>query len=166
MRARFSLYAATALIFLALAALAHVQWQWIGALSRLDEEHELYLPKQVGGYATEMSGTRHGRSVKLRLGVMPSIWRNQPATEVELDSPVTPFSVHADDGRMVMESGALPEVDEVLAELAESPKVWHDVVVEGVSLVNNYRSQFDRFLSKKSFDELLQVLREKKSNLS
>jgi len=42
----------------------------------LDEERELHLPKQVGGYATEMSGTRHGRSVKLRLGVMPLIWRN------------------------------------------------------------------------------------------
>jgi phospholipid transport system substrate-binding protein len=42
----------------------------------------------------------------------------------------------------------------------------YDVVVEGVSLVNNYRAQFDRFLSKKSFDELLQVLREKKTNLS
>ena len=52
---------------------------------------------------------------------------------MELDSPVTPFSVHADDGRMVMESGALPEVDEVLAELAESLNVWHDVVVEGGS---------------------------------
>jgi hypothetical protein len=89
----------------------------------LDSERELHLPKQVGGYATEMSGARHGRDVKLRLGVMPSIWKNQPATEVELDS--------ADGGRMVMESGALPEVDEVLAGLAESPKVWHDVVVEG-----------------------------------
>ena len=97
----------------------------------LDEEHELHLPKQVGGYATEMSGTRHGRSVKLRLGVMPSIWKNQPATEVELDSPVAPFKVRADGGRMVMEAGVLPEVDEVLAGLAESPKVWHDVVVEG-----------------------------------
>jgi len=49
-----------------------------------------------------------------------------------------------------------------------TPAGWraYDVVVEGVSLVNNYRSQFDRFLSKKSFDELLQVLREKKSNFS
>jgi phospholipid transport system substrate-binding protein len=48
-------------------------------------------------------------------------------------------------------------------KLKSSPTGWraHDVVVEGVSLVNNYRSQFDRFLSKKSFDELLQVLREK-----
>lgn len=97
----------------------------------LDEERELNLPKQVGGYATEMSGTRHGRSVKLRLGVMPSMWRNQPATEVEIDSPVAPFSIHGDGGRLVMDSGGLPEVDEVLAGLAQSPKVWHDVVVEG-----------------------------------
>ena len=53
-------------------------------------------------------------------------------------------------------------------KLKFTPAGWraYDVVVEGVSLVNNYRSQFDRFLSKKSFDELLQVLREKKSNLS
>jgi len=53
-------------------------------------------------------------------------------------------------------------------KLTFTPAGWraYDVVVEGVSLVNNYRSQFDRFLSKKSFDELLQVLREKKSNFS
>ena len=53
-------------------------------------------------------------------------------------------------------------------KLKFTPAGWraYDVVVEGVSLVNNYRSQFDRFLSKKSFDELLQVLREKKSNFS
>ena len=42
----------------------------------------------------------------------------------------------------------------------------YDAVVEGVSLVNNYRSQFDRFLSKQSFDELLQLLRDKKNNFS
>ena len=53
-------------------------------------------------------------------------------------------------------------------KLKFTPAGWraYDVVVEGVSVVNNYRSQFDRFLSKKSFDELLQVLREKKSNFS
>ena len=38
----------------------------------------------------------------------------------------------------------------------------YDVTVEGVSLVNNYRSQFDRVLNKKSFDTLLQDLREKR----
>jgi phospholipid transport system substrate-binding protein len=41
-----------------------------------------------------------------------------------------------------------------------SPLGWraYDVVVEGISLVNNYRAQLDRFLSKNSFDELLQDL--------
>ena len=38
----------------------------------------------------------------------------------------------------------------------------YDVSVEGISLINNYRSQFDRVLSRKSFDDLLQDLREKK----
>jgi len=33
-------------------------------------------------------------------------------------------------------------------------------------LVGNYRSQFDRVLKKKSFDELLQDLREKKDKLN
>jgi phospholipid transport system substrate-binding protein len=48
------------------------------------------------------------------------------------------------------------------------PSGWrvYDVIGDGVSVVNNYRAQFDRFLSKKSFDELLQTLREKKSNLT
>jgi phospholipid transport system substrate-binding protein len=56
----------------------------------------------------------------------------------------------------------------VTYKLNSGPSGWrvYDVVVEGVSLVNNYRAQFDRFLSKKSFDELLQTLREKKSLLS
>ena len=37
-------------------------------------------------------------------------------------------------------------------KLKFTPAGWraYDVVVEGVSLVNNYRSQFDRLLSKKS----------------
>lgn len=47
-----------------------------------------------------------------------------------------------------------------------SPAGWraYDVVVEGISIVNNYRAQFDRVLSKKSFDGLLQDLRDKKAN--
>jgi phospholipid transport system substrate-binding protein len=53
----------------------------------------------------------------------------------------------------------------VTYKLNSGPSGWrvYDVIVEGVSLVNNYRAQFDRFLSKKSFDELLQTLRDKKA---
>jgi phospholipid transport system substrate-binding protein len=37
----------------------------------------------------------------------------------------------------------------------------YDVVIENVSLVNNYRSQFSRFLAAASFEELLDKIREK-----
>jgi len=37
----------------------------------------------------------------------------------------------------------------------------YDVVVEDISLVNNYRSQFNRMLSKESFSDLLQKLSSK-----
>ena len=49
-----------------------------------------------------------------------------------------------------------------------SPTGWrvYDVIVEGISLVNNYRSQFDRLLKKKSFDALLQDLREKRETFN
>jgi phospholipid transport system substrate-binding protein len=37
----------------------------------------------------------------------------------------------------------------------------YDVVIEDISLVNNYRAQFNRFLTKSSFAELLDRIREK-----
>ena len=39
----------------------------------------------------------------------------------------------------------------------------YDVVIEGVSLVNNYRSQFNSILVKSSYEELIQMIKEKKS---
>jgi phospholipid transport system substrate-binding protein len=37
----------------------------------------------------------------------------------------------------------------------------YDVVAENISLVNNYRSQFNRVLSNSSYDELLKIMKEK-----
>ncbi|MGQ3683815.1 MAG: MlaC/ttg2D family ABC transporter substrate-binding protein [Candidatus Loosdrechtia sp.] len=37
----------------------------------------------------------------------------------------------------------------------------YDVIIEGVSLVNNYRSQFNSILLRSSFDDLVQRLRER-----
>ncbi|MBI5558200.1 MAG: ABC transporter substrate-binding protein [Deltaproteobacteria bacterium] len=55
-----------------------------------------------------------------------------------------------------------PEFD-IEYRLKQEGENWkiYDVVIEGVSLVANYRSQFSSFLSKKSFEELLKALREK-----
>jgi phospholipid transport system substrate-binding protein len=40
----------------------------------------------------------------------------------------------------------------------------YDAVVENISLINNYRSQFDRVISSASYEELLKRLREKVDN--
>ena len=37
-----------------------------------------------------------------------------------------------------------------------------DVVIENISLVNNYRAQFNRLLAKSSFAELLETMKQKK----
>jgi len=37
----------------------------------------------------------------------------------------------------------------------------YDAVVENISIVNNYRSQFDRVISSSSYEELVKRLREK-----
>jgi len=39
----------------------------------------------------------------------------------------------------------------------------YDMIVENISLVGNYRSQFDRILASATFDELLKKLQEKTS---
>lgn len=39
----------------------------------------------------------------------------------------------------------------------------YDVIIEGISLVNNYRSQFNSLMASGSFDNLLKVLRDKTS---
>jgi phospholipid transport system substrate-binding protein len=44
-------------------------------------------------------------------------------------------------------------------------KEWkvYDVVIEDISLVNNYRSQFDRVIARSSFEELVRMMKEKES---
>jgi phospholipid transport system substrate-binding protein len=47
--------------------------------------------------------------------------------------------------------------------LLQSGGDWkiYDVVIENISIVNNYRSQFNRVIAKSSFEDLLQRLRQK-----
>ena len=49
-------------------------------------------------------------------------------------------------------------VDYRLLRAGERWRIY-DVVIEGISLVNNYRSQFDAILQRSSFDELVAKLR-------
>jgi phospholipid transport system substrate-binding protein len=51
----------------------------------------------------------------------------------------------------------------VIYKLRRGNNQWkvYDAVVENISLVNNYRSQFDRVISSASYEELIKRLREK-----
>lgn len=61
-----------------------------------------------------------------------------------------------------IKSSKYPEFD-VHYRLQQKEGKWriYDIVVEGVSLIKNYRTQFNSFLLKNSFDDLLNRLREK-----
>jgi len=60
-------------------------------------------------------------------------------------------------------TNAKGEESPALYRLKRTDGKWkvYDAVIENISIVNNYRSQFDRVISKSSFDELMKMLREK-----
>jgi hypothetical protein len=65
------------------------------------------------------------------MGVVPTVWRDRGANEVQVQASVAPFKLREDDGRIVAEPGAAPEVEELLASLAPASDVWRDLEVEG-----------------------------------
>lgn len=62
--------------------------------------------------------------------------------------------------KVVTKKGEEFSINYALHPVSGTWKVY-DVVIENISLVNNYRSQFNRVLANASFAELLQRLREK-----
>jgi phospholipid transport system substrate-binding protein len=69
------------------------------------------------------------------------------------------------ESRIILRKG---EELTILYKLQLSGGEWkvYDVVVESVSLVNNYRSQFSRILAGSSYQELLQRLKAKQVDLA
>lgn len=55
------------------------------------------------------------------------------------------------------------EESSVIYRLKRTEGKWkvYDAVVENISIVNNYRAQFDRVISKTSYEELKKMLKEK-----
>jgi phospholipid transport system substrate-binding protein len=66
------------------------------------------------------------------------------------------------DTKVVPTKGDPLSVSYKLHQVSGDWKIY-DVVIEDISLVHNYRSQFNRVLAKSSLDELLRQLREKDS---
>ena len=96
----------------------------------LDEERSIRTSYERSLPATEFSGTRHGRAVALRIGIVPNA-RGKAVNEVEVETSVAPFRIETKDGRLIAEAGAMPEVDELLGELVPDQRMWRELVVEG-----------------------------------
>jgi hypothetical protein len=96
----------------------------------LDQEREVTSAYGGSDWATEFSGTRHGRHVALRMGIIPKI-TGKGYNEVVLDAVVPAFRIGVVDGRPSLEDGGTPELAGLLAGLAAAPDVWKKLEVEG-----------------------------------
>ena len=97
----------------------------------LDQETEIVSPG--GGpdrTATEFAGTRHGRRVVLRIGVIPGL-RDKAFNEVRVAASVAPFRVRERDGRPVVEAGRARGLHELLGRLAPAAQAWRRLEIEG-----------------------------------
>jgi phospholipid transport system substrate-binding protein len=66
------------------------------------------------------------------------------------------------DTKIVSEKHAEFSINYKLHSVDKEWKVY-DLVIEDISLVNNYRSQFDRVIARSSFEELVRMMKEKQS---
>ena len=66
--------------------------------------------------------------------------------------------------KIIPSKGESTSVNYRLHRVQEEWKIY-DVVVDDISIVANYRSQFNRILAKGSFDDLLKRLKEKESKI-
>ncbi len=64
------------------------------------------------------------------------------------------------DSKVITTQGEEFEIDYMLHRVENDWKVY-DVVIENISLVNNYRSQFNRVLAQSSYQELIRRVKEK-----
>ena|SRR3989338_1603131 len=65
--------------------------------------------------------------------------------------------------KFILNTGSEIVVDYNMLNNSGEWKIY-DVIIEGVSLVNNYRSQFNSILIKSTYNELVQRIKEKKAN--
>jgi phospholipid transport system substrate-binding protein len=66
------------------------------------------------------------------------------------------------DTQVVTENGEQSSINYKLHSVDKEWKVY-DLVIENISLVNNYRSQFDRVIARSSFEDLVRLIKEKQS---
>ncbi|MEK7480539.1 MAG: ABC transporter substrate-binding protein [Patescibacteria group bacterium] len=90
--------------------------------------------------------------------------------EGDIKATITYLREHISEGSaevvtriMVSDKGNLNKGFDITYRLHEREGSWkaYDILVEGMSLIQNYRSQFYHMLQRRSFDEVLEIMRKK-----
>ena len=81
------------------------------------------------GAASIFRGVRHGRPVLMNQGSQGSGGKGALVVWVLVATP--PISVHADDGRLVVDGDAPAAVAQTIAAIAPQPKLWKDMHLVG-----------------------------------
>ena len=116
----------------------------------------------MNGGATALRNNKHSSSF-LQIFLSAPIWTSSNPTMVrkiqflkELDG-----DNYADVATKIIDNkGQEYSVNYRLHKVSGDWKVY-DVVIEDISLVNNYRSQFSRVLAKSSYEELVSTMKGK-----
>ena len=66
------------------------------------------------------------------------------------------------DTKILAENGSPLSINYKLHSVDSEWKIY-DLVIENISMVNNYRSQFDRIIARSSFTDLVQTMKDKQS---
>jgi phospholipid transport system substrate-binding protein len=119
---------------------------------------------------SQLSPSQRDEFVKLFTGFIEQIYLNKIQDYVDLNIVVDRARAAAPGYAEVDGTVTNPDksTDPITFRLEQSPRGWlvYDVALDGVSMVGNYRAQFDRVIQDHGVDQLLNDLRAKQKQLA
>lgn len=131
-------------------------------LPRFDTEE---MAKRTLGIHWKTYKGRRDEFVPLFVALLEKVYLNMGMLEKARGVEIAILSERVDDDfaevytKVITKNGEHP----VTYRLLRTPGGWkvYDILIENVSMVSNYRTQFNKIITTSSFDELLKKLREK-----
>ena len=130
-------------------------------------DYEEMARRSLGPAWRQLSPAQHHEFVHLFGELLEASYADK--IEKYSGETVTYLSEHLDDDYAEVRTVLLRKNDRIPMDyrLLKNSEDWrvYDVVIEGVSLVSNYRSQFTRIVQEQSYGELVRRLRNKVNEL-
>ncbi len=121
--------------------------------------------RALGKYWKERSDEEKSEFVELFTSILKDTYIGK--TDTYSGEKIVYLRERQDDTRCKVQTTFITKAKKEISvnfSLLNNDGEWkiYDVVIEGVSLVNNYRSQFNNILIKSSYEDLVQKMEEKK----